>query len=190
MRVRRFAAAPASARSPHRPWTPPTHTQTKVATRLTWSAAPRCAGQANATTAARDQLNRLWGWQRNRWGAVAAGREGWEAGHPRAGVQHKHPSRKHVLPPGCALDHCHAPRNCAWKDTSGGASYYPGYIGPRYQGPTSAPAAPLPPKSSPAPRAVQSPLLPKCNGTAGPSTEELAAAIATKLFSLFADATK
>ena len=45
---------------------------TKLPTRLQWSDAPRCQGAASATMAARDKLNRLWGWERSRCAGVRA----------------------------------------------------------------------------------------------------------------------
>lgn len=58
---------------------------TKARTRVDWADAQTCTGAPNATTSARDKLNRLWGWERQRCAcARARGGQGPAMGLPRA----------------------------------------------------------------------------------------------------------
>lgn len=141
---------------------------TKARTRVDWADAQTCTGAPNATTSARDKLNRLWGWERQR---CARARAGGGKGLPWA-------CHAPALPActACCLLAWHtcilltsAPpptstqpaSNCAFKDDAGNPLYYPAYVGPRYEPPGRQPSpspSPLPaPTPPPVPEAPPKP---------------------------------
>jgi hypothetical protein len=156
---------------------------TRWTTRLEWGAAPACAAAPSATTSSRDKANRLWGWENNRCVRRAAVGVAVVLPCTATTVSNQAPllTRRARIPPS---RHPSRHSNCAFKAANGAPVHYPGYIGPRYAEAPAAPPPPPPPPPSPSPAPAQG-----CGG-AGIGKDELAGAIAERLWKKMADATK